>query len=149
MSPLKKLKKPYALCIASCLVGVTILAAAGSAATAQGSKKSVRDGAYSKAQAQRGGSAFEKQCRACHGDPMFGPSVIDAWEGLPVAELFEFLSTSMPEDNPGSLQHAQYVDILAYFFSLRGLPPGEAELVPDLEALRQIQIEKPLESNER
>jgi mono/diheme cytochrome c family protein len=128
---------------------VTILAAAGSAATEQGSKKSVRDGAYSKAQAQRGGSAFERQCLACHGDPMFGPSVIDAREGLPVAELFEFMSASMPEDNPGSLQPAQYADILAYFFSLRGLPAGEAELEPDVEALRQIQIEKPLETNER
>jgi len=120
-----------------------MLTAAGSAANEQGSTKSLRDGAYSKAQAQRGGSAFEKLCLACHGDPMFGPSVIDAREGLPVAELFEFMKTSMPEDNPGSLQPAQYADILAYFFSLRGFPAGDAELASDVEALKQIRMEKP------
>ena len=136
--------KPYTVCLA-CLVGTTILVVAGSAANAQKSAKSIRDGAYSKAQAVRGGSAFEKQCLGCHGDPQFGPSVIDAREGLPVAELFEFMRTSMPEDNPGSLQPAQYADILAYFLSLRGLPAGDAELVPDVKALSQIQIEKPVE----
>jgi mono/diheme cytochrome c family protein len=141
------LKKLYTTCLV-CLVGTTLLAVAGSAANQQGSPKSIRDGAYSKAQAVRGGSAFEQQCVGCHGDPKFGFSVIDAREGLTVAELFEFMRGSMPEDNPGSLRPAQYADILAYFLSLRGLPPGDAELAPDVEALKQIQIEKPLEAGD-
>jgi mono/diheme cytochrome c family protein len=126
----------------ACLV-VTILAVAGSAASRQGSAKSVREGAYTMAQAQRGKAAFDKQCLGCHADPKFGYSVIDDRAGLPVADLFEFVKTSMPEDNPGSLQPGQYADILAYFFSLRGLPAGDGELVSDVAALKHIQIEKP------
>ena len=127
----------------ACLVGTTIVAVAGSAASRQGSAKSIREGAFTKAQAQRGKAAFEKQCLGCHADPKFGYSVIDDRAGLPVADLFEFVKTSMPEDNPGALQPGQYADILAYFFSLRGLPAGDAELVSDIAALKQIQIEKP------
>lgn len=130
----------------ACFVGTVLLAVAVSAANQQGSTKSTRDGVYSKAQAERGGSAFEMQCIACHADPKFGPSVIDNSDGAPVAELFQFMSTAMPEDNPGSLRPGQYADILAYFFSLRGLPTGEPELVPDVEVLKQIRIEKPLET---
>lgn len=130
----------------ACFVGTVLLAVAVSAANQQGSTKSIRDGVYSKAQAERGGSAFEAVCMACHGDPKFGPSVIDNRAGSPVAELFEFMSTMMPEDNPGSLRPGQYADILAYFFSMRGLPTGEAELVPDVEVLKQIRIEKPLDT---
>jgi mono/diheme cytochrome c family protein len=136
------LKKPYTFCLA-CLVGTTILAAAGPAVDAQNGVKSTRDGAYSKEQAARGASAFKQTCHACHTDPKFAPMVLDAWDGLPLGDLFEFVSTSMPEDNPGALPAAQYADILAHFLSLRGLPPGEAELAADVEALRQIQIEKP------
>ena len=127
----------------ACLVATTILAVAGSAASRQGSAKSIREGAYTNAQAQRGKAVFEKQCLGCHADPKFGYSVIDDRAGLPVADLFEFIKTSMPEDNPGSLQPGQYADILAYFFSLRGLPAGDAELVSDVAPLKQIQIEKP------
>jgi hypothetical protein len=38
---------------------------------------------------------------------------------------------------------SQYADILAYFFSLRGLPAGDAELVSDVELLKEIQIDRP------
>ena len=69
--------------------------------------------------------------------------MIDDRAGSPVAELFEFMRTSMPEDNPGALKPGQYADILAYFFSLRGLPAGDAELVSDVALLREIQIDKP------
>ncbi len=39
------------------------------------------------------------------------------WGGKPVADLFEKIKTTMPEDNPGSLKPQQYADIMAYFLS--------------------------------
>ena len=129
----------------ACFVGTMLLGVAAFASTDQGTEKSVRDGVYTKPQADRGATAFDMRCLACHGDTKFGASVIDKWDGQHVAELFMFMSTSMPEDNPGSVRPEQYADILAYFFSSRGLPAGEAELVPDVEVLKHIRIEKPLE----
>jgi quinoprotein glucose dehydrogenase len=121
----------------ACLAALLILVAGGSVA----GQRSAKSGAYTKAQAERGKSLFDKQCLGCHADPKFGYGVIDDRTGTPAAELFEFVRTSMPEDNPGSLKPAQYADILAYFFSLRGLPPGDAEL--DVEGITELQIEKP------
>jgi mono/diheme cytochrome c family protein len=109
----------------------------------QGTGKSIRDGVYTKAQADRGGTSFAARCTACHGDPAFAPSAIDNYDGTPAAELFMFMSTAMPEDNPGSLKPEEYAEILAYFISARGLPPGAADLPADIETLKQIRIEKP------
>jgi hypothetical protein len=112
------------------------------ASTAVGqSEKSTRDGVYKKTQADRGGVAFQSTCLSCHGEPKFASDVLDKMAGTSVAELFDFMSTQMPQDNPGALKPGDYADILACFLSLRGLPAGEAELVPDLEVLKQIKIQ--------
>ena len=129
----------------ACFVSAVLLGVAASGFAGQGSGKSIRDGVYTKAQADRGGTTFAARCTSCHGDPQFGPSVIDSRDGVPVAELFTFMSTAMPEDNPGSLRPAEYAEVVAYFISLRGLPPGAADLPSDIEALKQIRIEKPME----
>ena len=129
-----------ACCVSTIVFGVVV-----SAFGSQGSGKSIRDGVYTKAQADRGGTSFAARCTACHGDPKFAPSAIDNYDGTPAAELFTFMSTAMPEDNPGSLKPEEYADILAYFISSRGLPPGDMDLPADPEALKQIRIEKPQE----
>jgi S-disulfanyl-L-cysteine oxidoreductase SoxD len=129
----------------ACFVSTILLVVAASGFGGQGTERSIRDGVYTKAQADRGGTAFAARCTACHGDPNFGPSVIDSRDGTPVAELFTFMSTAMPEDNPGSLRPEEYADVLAYFISSRGLPAGAADLPADVETLKQIRIEKPLE----
>ena len=127
-----------ACCVSTIVFGVVV-----SAFGSQGSGKSIRDGVYTKAQADRGGTSFAARCTACHGDPKFAPSAIDNYDGTPAAELFTFMSTAMPEDNPGSLKPEEYAEILAYFISSRGLPPGDTDLPADREALKQIRIEKP------
>ena len=127
----------------ACLVASTGLGVAASGFGGQGTGKSIRDGVYTKAQADRGGTSFAARCTACHGDPKFAPSAIDNYDGTPAAELFTFMSTAMPEDNPGSLKPEEYAEILAYFISSRGLPPGDTDLPADPEALKQIRIEKP------
>jgi quinoprotein glucose dehydrogenase len=129
----------------ACFASAILLSVAASGFGGQRGGKSIRDGVYTRAQADRGGTSFAALCQACHADPKFGPSAIDNYDGTPAAELFAFMSKAMPEDNPGSLKPEEYAEILAYFISSRGLPPGAADLPSDVEALKQIRIEKPQE----
>jgi hypothetical protein len=129
----------------ACLVSTIALNAPASGYGGQDAAKSIRDGVYTKAQASRGGATFSAICIACHADPKFAPSVIDNADGTPAADVFAFMSKAMPEDNPGSLRPEEYAEILAYFISSRGLPSGAADLPSDLDALKQIRIEKPQE----
>ena len=49
----------------------------------------------------------------------------------------------MPEDDPGSLRPEEYLAVLAYIFSVYGLPSGDAELAADQESLEAITIVPP------
>jgi polyvinyl alcohol dehydrogenase (cytochrome) len=98
----------------------------------------VRDGVYLAAQAERGKTLYLKTCSGgCHGDNLAGggptPSVagtdfLGRWAGLSVGELFKKVSTTMPRNNPGSLNPADYQAIVAYLLSANGFPPGQAPL---------------------
>ena len=50
---------------------------------------------------------------------------------LPVGQLFESVSTTMPADNVGGLLTSEYLDVLAYIFSVTGSPAGSEELTSD------------------
>lgn len=135
------------------LVVITALAAAALVAgqiQAQDGPKSVWDGVYTEAQAERGKAAYTDSCASCHGPdlagggeakPLAGPEFLSNWNGLPVAELFERTRNTMPIQAPGSLDPAAYADILAYMLKTNGLPAGQAELAPRAEALSGIRID--------
>jgi hypothetical protein len=46
----------------------------------------------------------------------------------------------MPSNRPGSLTNQSYRDIVAFILQSNKLPPGEKELDPEADALRQIVI---------
>jgi hypothetical protein len=58
-----------------------------------------------------------------------------------VGRFVERVVKTMPENDPGSLEMAQYIDVAAYVLSLNGFPTGAAELSADPEALDRIVIE--------
>jgi hypothetical protein len=64
-----------------------------------------------------------------------------AWEGLSVADLFERIRISMPQDAPGRMSRREYADTVAFIFNTAGVPAGQAELPSELEPLKQIKIE--------
>lgn len=104
--------------------------------------KSVNEGVYTAAQADRGEDIFKNTCTACHDTKRFtGPDLLDHWTGRSLQELFQHMSTTMPEDNPGSLKPQQYADVVAYFLELNEYPVGTAELEP--AAIKAIKFEKP------
>ncbi len=103
---------------------------------------SVRDGIFTTAQAERGAKVFEEVCMRCHQPEQFtGPGFIDAWSGQTADAPFEVIRTTMPEDNPSSLKRRDYAAVLAYLFSLNGLPAGETDLPSLTRKLKLIRIE--------
>ena len=119
-------------------------APAAEAAAAQSSAGSVLDGVFTPAQASRGERTFSDVCAACHDTGEFsGGRFRISWVGRPVGELFETISTLMPEADPGSLSPAEYAAIVAYLLQVNGYPAGDADLPTNVRALGQLEIVSP------
>lgn len=106
--------------------------------------KGLSIGAFSDEQARRGQVTYAARCTSCHAASTYtGPSFARAWVERTVFDLYDLIRTRMPDDNPGSLSAREYVDVVAYIFSLNGYPLGKHELEPDDELLRRIRIDAP------
>jgi mono/diheme cytochrome c family protein len=112
--------------------------------------RSVRDGVYTKAQADRGQATYRSECARCHGETLLGgdeaPALVGAdflekWNGNPAFRLFELIRRTMPSDAPGTISARQSSDLLAYILSANELPAGQKELETDAAALNEIRIE--------
>jgi hypothetical protein len=68
---------------------------------------------------------------------------LEEMEGKSVWEIFEFIWSEMPEDNPSWLAPEQYADILAYILSIYGMPAGEEDLPTDEGTLEEIVVQGP------
>jgi mono/diheme cytochrome c family protein len=112
---------------------------------AQDAQRTLRDGVFSPAQVMRGDRLFNSICTDCHEITEFtgAGAYLEEVEGEPVWETFEFVSAEMPEDDPGSLNPQDYAAVLAYIFSVYGLPSGDAALAVDEETLEAITIVRP------
>ena len=118
------------------------LLAVTSAAAQQ--KKSVKDGVYTAAQAERGVAVYRSKCASCHAPNRFTDDFFyQSFAGKPLWEMFDVISDSMPEDAPGSLKQEEYADVIAYLLQLNKFPTGDAELPTDKDALSVIVMEKP------
>ena len=101
--------------------------------------RTVLAGVYTAGQATRGEAEFEQSCASCHAINEFsGPIFQRIWAGRPVGEMYEFISTMMPESDPGGLTPQAYTDVIAYFLRQNQYPEGDAELPADGAALREI-----------
>jgi mono/diheme cytochrome c family protein len=97
-----------------------------------------RDGTFTAAQAERGKQVYDELCSSCH-QVDFYETKHPAWQDASVGELFAALSATMPSANPGGLASAQYLDVLAYVFSITGSPAGKEELtLRNMDAVRIV-----------
>ena len=111
---------------------------------AQATKTSVKAGVYTAALADRGVVLFRSKCASCHAPNRFTDDFFyTSFAGKPLWEMFDVISDSMPEDNPGSLTKEEYADVIAYLLKLNNFPAGESELPTDKDALSAILMEKP------
>ena len=131
------------------MLALAVLALAAGPAGAQapspkGGARTTAAGVYSAAQADRGADVYAGFCRSCHAAASHsGPTFANAWNGRPLADLFQYVSERMPKNDPGGLAPDQYADVLAYLLKLNAQPAGRAELPADPGALGAIRIEVP------
>jgi cytochrome c len=113
--------------------------------------KTTMDGIYTAEQAARGKAQYSTSCNACHQDdlsgsgqalPLAGDAFIQAWEGQTVADLFDLVHSTMPQDKPGSLSPEAALDVISYILKYNQFPAGKDELKNDPDALKSIVITK-------
>lgn len=141
-----------------CVLSVGLLAASMSysvvraeqAAAPAGEAKSIWDGVFTAAQAERGAAAYTATCSECHGGDLMGDGFAPAlsgadfqgnWNDLSVGDFFERIRISMPPSGPTSVTPEQKADIVAHIFNQNKYPAGTTELEPKTEVLKMIKIE--------
>jgi mono/diheme cytochrome c family protein len=117
--------------------------------SAQAAKpRTVWDGAYTDAQAERARATFDSTCSRCHtltpggssgqGGPLVGDKFWAANTQKSVGDLLAYMSKNMPNGNGGSLSASTYNDLVALVLKSNGFPTGTAEVTP--EAVADVQI---------
>ena len=116
--------------------------AAGQGGNGVDSVRSTRAGVYTPVQATRGSEVYALNCQSCHTPASHaGPLFVAKWDGHLLSELYEYIQTSMPKSDPGSLGRREYIVVLAYLLKMNGMPAGKEELPADSLALKKIRIE--------
>jgi mono/diheme cytochrome c family protein len=106
--------------------------------------RTVWDGVYTEAQADRGMMAFGQSCAGCHAlaaegkAPLVGDAFWKSFAQKSVGDLLEFVSMYMPNGKPGSLTEPTYNDLVALMLKSNGFPAGTAELARTTTANVQI-----------
>jgi len=107
---------------------------------------------FTSAQAVAGRAAYQQNCASCHGasvddgntaPPLRGAAFLGKYAGKPAADLFTYVSTKMPQGNPGNLDGAEYARIIAYVLQQNGFATGRREFASDAAALASVTIPAP------
>ena len=118
-------------------------------ASAPASTKTIWDGVFTQAQAERGRDTYQKFCSSCHkadllgesaAPPLAGPEFNQRWTGQTLDDLLTTIRRSMPQEAPDSLGTAAYADIVSFLLSVNGSPAGQTEMPLESGALKQIQF---------
>ena len=122
-------------------------AAVGQVTVAQARRadpKTVWDGVYTSAQANRGLVEYQASCSGCHrgeldGDTglnmdgrLRGDGFMKRWMGTSLDGLFAAIQATMPPENAGGLSARAYLDIVALLLRANSFPAGDGELRADL-----------------
>jgi mono/diheme cytochrome c family protein len=136
------------------IIGFLALGASVLAVQAQTPTRNAWDGVFTADQAAAGKTIFAGKCAACHGaeltgggeaPALAGDTFVGEWAGQSVGDLATRLHTTMPANDPGSLNYADTAALVAYILSVNQFPAGTTALPSDLGAMGSINItaEKP------
>jgi mono/diheme cytochrome c family protein len=109
--------------------------------------RTIWNGVYSDAQADRGHTMYMQNCSRCHGVNLWGtyeiPPLVGRfmpyYSGSNLDALFDYISTAMPLDHPGMLPASVNADIVAYLLKANDVPSGAKDLTP--EATKAIRFQ--------
>jgi mono/diheme cytochrome c family protein len=135
------------------LLGMTaaslVLGASMLTLKAQAPARTVWSGVFTADQATQGKALFETKCAICHGaelnggemaPPLAGASFVANWQGTSLGDLFTRIHTTMPANDPGSMNNADTALILSYILSFNQFPAGSTPLPSDDAGLSGIAI---------
>jgi len=121
----------------------TKTAAAKPAAASKGpAPPSTLNGVYTNEQASRGKDVYAVSCKSCHtASTHTGATFAKFWKGKQLSDLFNFIATRMPKNDPGTLAIEDVADVTAYLLKMNAMPVGPGELPPDADSLKKFRIE--------
>lgn len=132
---------PIALAAALVLPAVAVAQDSAAAATAE---RPLTSGVFSQKQVERGEGVYRTSCQSCHAKTEYtGDKFKVAWVSKTAFDIFDTIRSQMPEDNPGSLERQEYVDVVVYIFSLNAYPAGANDLPADDDGLKKVRIDNP------
>ena len=125
------LKLMLVLVLAVALGGVPVALRA-----AQDARKTVADGVFTDAQAERGARSYATACGGCHRPDLgggTGPALRDqrfatVFAGKDLNTLYTRIATTMPRNAVATLGDNVYLDIVAHILQENGFVAGPAEL---------------------
>lgn len=121
-------------------VPAVLTSAQAPAGTTEGATRTVWDGVFTDAQAQRGRGFYAEHCASCHGGALEGAEhraltgdrFWATWQDTTVDRLLRHVSLNMPHSEDGSLKGtlgaAVYADIVAHILKTNEFPGGAREL---------------------
>ncbi len=103
---------------------------------------------FTDTQAKAGYAKFLGNCAQCHGThlegrsgpALKGPNWANAKADYTVGEVFTVVSQQMPATGPGSLEHADYEQIMAYLLQQNGYPAGDKPLQFDQATMSKVKL---------
>jgi cytochrome c5 len=122
------------------VVTTLFLTALGNAivsAQAKPAGKTVWDGVYTDAQAERATATFSSTCSRCHtlsadgNRPLSGEKFWEGYTQKTVGDLLAFVSKNMPNGQGGTLSAGTYNDLVALILKSNGFPAGTIEVTPE------------------
>ena len=106
--------------------------------------RTVWDGVYTDAQADRAQGTFGASCARCHtltpegNRPLSGPRFMERNTQKTVGAVLAYISANMPNGAGGTLSAGSYNDLLALILKSNGFPAGTNEITP--EAVANVMI---------
>ena len=97
------------------------------------------NGFYTAQQANAGRTEYQSNCASCHlpdlkgsneAPPLAGGNFMNAWSVRTTTDLFDFIRSSMPMNNPGSLSEQAYINIVAFLLQANGVAAGSRPFSP-------------------
>lgn len=109
--------------------------------------------AFTASQAAAGEKQFEITCSPCHGTQLEGGAgpplagqnfkILSTKVHATVSDIFTYMSTNMPLNNPASLKKSVYVNIMAFILSKNGYTAGDAPLTYAAAKSSKAEAQKP------
>ena len=125
-------------------LGATLCAALP--ALAQATKPAL----YTSEQAQAGADIYVQSCASCHGAQMDGVSApplkgqafgeLANAQSLTADALFDVISATMPDSDPGSLKPQDYNAVTAYILQQNNYPAGTVPFAKDAPGVKGTRI---------